>query len=309
MNALPNVNALPNDQPIAFHNDQFVLADRLVVRPQDMGFMLGVTVAEQLRTFAGELGDVDAHVVRLTSSLEIVGVEVDVAKIIDAARKVAAHNYELLPDGHDLGVTVFVTPGLYPTYCPDGVSRPTIGIHTYPLPFGLWVNKYEIGQVCDFVSIPQVSADSWPRHLKCRSRMHYYLADREARVKAPTSRAILLDDDGNVNEASTANVLAYFASEGLVSPPLESVLPGISLQRTLRLAESLEIPVVLRHMSPDECKSADEVLLTSTPFCLLPVSRLGDREFKSRDCFAKLIATWNAEVGFDLVRPAQMCAS
>ena len=266
--------------------------------------MLGVTVAEQLRTFAGEMGDIDAHFDRLKSSLAIVGVEVDVAKLIDTAKDVATHNHQLLPNGHDLGVTVFVTPGLYPTYSPDGVSRPTIGVHTYPLPFSLWANKYECGQVCHFVSVPQVSADSWPRHLKCRSRMHYYLADREARTRDPTSRAILLDELGNVNEASTANVLVYHTSEGLVSPPLESILPGISLQRTLRLATSLDIPVVYRHIAPDECASADEMLLTSTPFCLLPVRQLGDREFDARECFAKLMTAWNADVGFDLVSQA-----
>lgn len=299
------MNQLSKDQPIAFHNGQFIEADRLHVRPQDMGFMLGVTVAEQLRTFAGKLGDVDAHADRLRESLEIVGVEVDVAELIQAATKVTEHNHGLLPDGHDLGVTVFVTPGLYPTYCPDGVTQPTVGIHSYPLPFSLWAAKYEVGQVCDFVSIPQISAESWPRHLKCRSRMHYYLADREARSKSPTSRAILLDEKGNVNEASTANVLAFFTEEGIVSPPLESILPGISLQRTLGLAQTLNIPVVYRELPTEDCLDADELLLTSTPFCVLPVCRLGEREFTSRECFSCLIAAWNAEVGFDLVEQSR----
>ena len=291
-------------QPIAYHNGELVAAEQLVVRPYDMGFMLGVTVAEQLRTFAGKLRQVDEHFRRLRSSLGITGVDVDLAAIKVAAFEVVEHNHQLLPKGHDLGLTIFVTPGLYPTYAPDGESEPTIGIHTYPLPFKLWAKKYEIGQACEIVSVPQVSEACWPRELKCRSRMHYYLADREAKKRNANARAILLDEAGNLNEASTANVLVGLGSETLVSPRLESILPGISLQHAVSFAPKADLATEFRAIAQAELEEANEMLLTSTPFCVLPVSNLGAKTFEDRSHFEKLIAAWSNEVGFDLVEQA-----
>lgn len=293
-------------EEIAYNNGQFVPAEQLVVDPQDTGFVLGVTVAEQLRTFRGELGDVDLHFERLRSSLKTIGVaDLQISDLTEATRKVAAHNHALLETGHDLGVTVFVTPGLYPTYYPDRQPEPTIGIHTYPLPFSLWADKYKSGQACEIVSVPQVGERCWPRDLKCRSRMHYFLADREAQKKNEAARAILLDAQRNVNEASTANVLAYFKSEGIVSPPLASILPGVTLRRTEQIANSIGLAFEYRTLTCEELRNADEIILTSTPFCVLPVSLLGDRMLDRRDCYNRLLEAWNEEVGLDLQAQAK----
>lgn len=291
---------------IAYRNGQFVPNEELLIRPQDMGFVLGVTVAEQLRTFCGLLADVEMHFERLKSSLHIIGLsDVDVPSLISATKQLAANNHGLLDnEASDIGVTVFVTPGLYPTYHPRGETEPTIGIHSFELPFSMWAEKYDSGQDCEIVSVPQVSASNWPRELKCRSRMHYFLADREARTKNPKSRAILLDEAGFVNEASTANVVAYFKSEGLVSPPLDLILPGVTLRRTERIARSVDCPFVYRPLTVEELLGADEVLLTSTPFCVLPVSRIGTRGFSDRSCFRRIIEAWNADVGLNIEEQA-----
>ena len=297
-------------QPIAFSDGKMVSADQLVVQPQDLGFMWGVTVAEQLRTFHGKLFQLDSHIERLRGSLQIIGVSgVNPDDLVDSVREVVTHNYLLLNPGEDLGVTIFVTPGLSSTYAPNVERTPHVGVHTYPLPFSLWADKYETGQHCEVVNVPQVSEACWPRHLKSRSRMHYYLADREARAIAPMARAILLDEMGNVNEASTANVVVYFEDEGLVSPPRESILPGISLEFVAKLAKKLDCSFSCRPIAAGEFDRADEILLTSTPFCLLPVSRIGERTLTQRDCFRWLMKAWSNEVGFDIIQQARQTRS
>ena len=62
-------------QPLAFVNGDFIPADQAAVSVFDAGFMLGATVAEQLRTFRGELFRLQEHLDRLTRSLAIVGVD------------------------------------------------------------------------------------------------------------------------------------------------------------------------------------------------------------------------------------------
>lgn len=306
---MPAITMQDMTEPIAYSNGQFVPASQLLVQPQDMGFMWGVTVAEQLRTFRGQLFEPDLHEDRLVEGLHIVGIDsIDVAQLFEAAGEVVTNNFALLPEGHDLGVTIYCTPGLSPTYSPDGSRSPNVGVHSYPLPFSLWAEKYDVGQQCEVVSVPQVDAACWPRHLKCRSRMHYYLADREARKANAAARAILLDSDGNVNEASTANVLVYFDDEGLVSPPKDAILAGISLEVVEKIAHELDCSLSFRTIHADELQRADEILLTSTPFCVLPVSRLGGREILQRDCYRWLMRAWSKRVNMDIQDQARRFA-
>ena len=70
--------------------------------------------------------------------------------------------------------------------------------------------------------VEQTSPRSLPRDLKCRSRMHYYLADLHAHRTDPAARAVLLDSDGTILEATTANILIYSASQGLLGRRLRS---------------------------------------------------------------------------------------
>ena len=146
------------------------------------------------------------------------------------AEELVARNYALLAPGDDLGLSIFVTPGIYPTYAAgEEPGTPTVCLHTYPLPFHLWAEKYREGQALVTTDVEQVSPHCWPAGLKCRSRMHYYLADKRAAAMDPQARALLLDAQGFVTEASTANLLIYHAGRGLASPPSDKILRGISL--------------------------------------------------------------------------------
>jgi branched-chain amino acid aminotransferase len=205
------------DQPVAFLNGQWIPASAAAVPVGDAGFVLGATVAEQLRTFAGNIFRLDDHLARLAHSLEIVGFDTGLTldQLAQVAREVVARNHPLLAPGDDLGLSIFVTPGDYPAYAPPGPTRPTVCLHTYPLPFRLWARKYREGQALVTTDIQQVPSHCWPTGLKCRSRMHYHLADKRASAVDPQARALLLDAQGFVTEASTANLLLYTAAEGL----------------------------------------------------------------------------------------------
>ncbi len=294
----------------AFLNGRFIPASAMLIPPTDAGFVLGVTVAEQLRTFRGELFRLEDHLRRLSHSLAVVGVHPEMGRdpLAAAARKLAAHNRALLGPDEELGLSMFVTPGGYPTFAPDGPAEPTLGMHTYRLPFSLWAEKYRHGQALVTASVRQVPPACWPTDLKCRSRMHYYLADREAAAREPGARALLLDLDGRVSEASTANVLVYRRGEGLISPSLERILHGISLDVAFSLAAQLGIGTTFRDLTPAEVAQADEVMLSSTSPCLLPVTRLDGQPVgagKPGEVFQSLIAAWGEMVGIDIVAQAE----
>ena len=309
------------DEPRAYLNGRFIPASEAAISVTDAGFVLGATVAEQVRTFSGKLFRLDDHLARLFESLRTVGVETvgveiagvepepDARELAKLAEELVSSNHPLLDEGDDLGLSIVVTPGPYPTFAPAGAStRPTVCLHTYPLPFRLWAAKYGSGQALVTSDVEQVSDKCWPPGLKCRSRMHYYLAERRAARIDSDARALLLDHEGLVAEASTCNILVYRSGEGLLSPPMESILRGISLKVTIELAGRLGIRFSERPLKPSDVATADEVLLSGTSPSLLPATRLDGRPIgdgKPGQLFKQLLAAWSDLAGVDIVAQAK----
>jgi branched-subunit amino acid aminotransferase/4-amino-4-deoxychorismate lyase len=300
-------------EPQAYLNGEFVPAAEAVLPVFDAGFVQGTTVAEQLRTFGGRLFRLHEHIDRLFHSLAIVQVDPGHSfdRFVEVAEALAANNHALLADGDDLGLAMFVTPGDYRALASGQPSGPTVCLHTFPLRFDLWAGKYQHGESLATTDVEQVPPSCWPPELKCRSRMHYYLADRQAALRYPGSRAVLLDRQGFVVEATTANVVLYRNDAGLALPPAEKILPGISLAVLLELAEELEVDFHQRDLKPADVATADEVFLTSTSSCMVPVVNFNGRPIGSGrpgPMFARFMSAWSDLVGLDILEQAQRFA-
>ncbi|MBP86734.1 MAG: hypothetical protein CMJ64_08465 [Planctomycetaceae bacterium] len=295
-------------EPLAYLNGQLLPASELSLPVWDAGFVQGVTIAEQLRTFNGRLFRLAEHLQRLRRSLDVVGVfSIDVDSLAAAAEELAGHNHGLLASGDDLGLCLFVTPGAYLAMAPASSNAPTIAMHTFPVPFRFWAEKYSSGQKLVVTNIRQVPGDCWPLELKCRSRMHYYLADQRARRIDPDARALLLDQTGTVTEASTANIVIYRDGEGFVSPPREKILPGVSAATLEDLTAELKTSFSHRTLTVEDLQSADEVILSSTSPCLLPVSAVDGQPIGGGapgQMFTKAIEAWSRLVGIDIIEQA-----
>jgi branched-subunit amino acid aminotransferase/4-amino-4-deoxychorismate lyase len=142
--------------------------------------------------------------------------------------------------------------------------------------------------------------------------MHYYLADLAARRIEPGARALLLDRDGFVTESSTANLLVYYRGQGLISPPQEKILPGVTMAALGELAASLQIPFARRDLTVDDVARADEVLLCSTSPCVWAVTRLNGQPIGSGrpgETVERLQRAWSEMVGLDIVAQAQRFAA
>lgn len=306
--------SLPRDRPVAYLNGRWILAEQAAIPLNDAGFVLGTTVTERLRTFHGKLFRLAHHLVRLEHSLGIVGVEPaeSVAELAECASELVAHNYALLPDGADLGLAILVTPGAHAHTAPSPKRQPLVCLHTDALPFANWADAYAAGVALVTTDVMQVPSRCWPPELKCRSRMHYYLADRAAEQKQPGAMAILLNERGEATETSIANVIAFRQDEGLVTPPKRDVLPGITLGAVEELAAGLGWPFRYRPLALDDLLTAEEVLLTSTPWCLLPVRSVNGQAIGKKTpgpTYKKLLATFDREVGLDIAEQAKRQAS
>jgi branched-subunit amino acid aminotransferase/4-amino-4-deoxychorismate lyase len=281
----------------------------LVLPVGDAGFVLGATVTEQLRTFGGRLFLPEWHAERFAGSLAIAGIEParPAAEIFAAAAEIARHNHALGDPGGDLGVVVFATPGDLPAQHGGRGSPPRAAVHSFPLAFSLWARAYADGVALRSVPVAQVPGASWPLALKCRSRMHYHLADRAAAAVEPGARAILCHTDGRVSETSTAN-LAIVRGGRIVTPPPADALPGVSLRFCHDLATELGLEWEERSLALADLAAADEVLLTSSPNCLLPGTRLDGRPIGAGGpgpVFRRLLSAWSERVGVDIAGQAR----
>lgn len=298
------------DEPLGYFNRQFLPETQLAIPVSDSGFVLGTTVTEQLRTFSGSLFQLDQHLDRYYRSLQIMGLTPGESRgeLLAAAEKLIQNNWPLTDRRGDLGLILFTTPGPLPSLSGGIAGAASVGLHTYPLPFNTWSEKYHTGQRLVVTDIEQVPVRCWPAELKCRSRMHYYLADRAAMAIDPEARALLLDSDGLVMEASTANILLYRADQGIITPPTEDVLPGISLMFVKKLALLLGIPWHHRPLRCEDVAGAEEVFLSSTPFCLLPVTRFNGQKISGGQpgsVFQNILQTWSQQVGLDIAAQAE----
>ncbi|MEK6683818.1 MAG: branched-chain amino acid transaminase [Nitrospirota bacterium] len=101
------------------------------------------------------------------------------------------------------------------------------------------------------------------------------LAKREAK-EVGYDEAILLDTDGYVAEGPGENI--FIVRNGtLKTPPLTSILEGITRNSIIELAQEKGIPVAQERFSRDEIYIADEAFFTGTAAEITPIREVDGR--------------------------------
>jgi branched-subunit amino acid aminotransferase/4-amino-4-deoxychorismate lyase len=216
---------------------------------------------------------------------------------------VARNASPLLPE-QDLALVLLATPGPVGYYSGQaggaGDGEPTFAMHTFVLPFARYRRLFEEGAALVVPSTRHVPAVCVDPRLKQRSRLHWWLAEREAQRIEPGAAALLLDLNGHVTETAAANFLIVRGGV-VVSPPRHSILGGISLQVVEELCGELGVPFEERTLAVHDCLNADEAMLASTPYCLAGVRRFNGAELPwPGEVYQRLLAAWGERVGLDI---------
>lgn len=273
----------------------------------DDGIVQGATVTERIRTFCHRPYLLAEHLSRLSQSLWLS--RIADGSIIDGLpeiiQNVVSHNSRLLPGWQDLAIVIFATPGLNDALS-AGVREaesPTICVHTVTIPAPGWAAAAESGVRLVTPSVRQIPTQSLDPQIKHRSRLHWFLAEQQARQIDPQAAALLLDSEGHVTETSSGNLIVFDGKQ-LCAPRAECVLGGISQQVVKDLAAAAGFEFVHRDLTPTEVIAAKEAFLTSTGYCLLPVTRLNGRSVgdgRPGRLGRQLLKDWSAEVGVDIL--------
>ena len=264
---------------IIYLNGHLVPYSKARLSPFDHGFLYGYGLFETMRAYNGCIFRLDRHLTRLRRSAEILGLAHNViaSPSPEGSERAAKQSLETaclqtlnankLKDAR-LRLTVTAGEGDMtpdPTTC-SGLTVLVTAKNLIPLP----LEKYELGFKAVLSSVHRNSQSPLSR-LKSTCYLDNILARMEAKA-AGADEAILLNERGYLGEGSTSNI--FLVSKGeLITPSLESgVLPGITREAVLEIAQALNIRTEEREVELRELMEADEAFITNSILELMPLT-------------------------------------
>ncbi|MCC6453864.1 MAG: aminotransferase class IV [Caldilineaceae bacterium] len=302
---------------LVYINGEYFPPDEAKISVFDAAVMLGDMVTESTRTFRHQPFKLEQHIDRLYKSLKVTRIDpaMTPAKLTEVTLDVLERNLAHVPADEDVWIVHNISRGRSVAGADPTKQRSaaTMIVFTQPMILVDWARFYREG--CHAVTpmsraIPPQALDA---RIKNRSRMAYTLAEMEVKLVDPQAQGILLDVDGNVAENKGGNF--FIVSEGVLkTPTTRNALAGISRATVLELAAELGIPTQVVDFQLYDIYTADEAFFTSTPYCIMPATRIngldvGDGQVGT--VTQRLLAAWSERVGMDIVGQAmrQLAAS
>jgi branched-chain amino acid aminotransferase len=287
-------------------NGEWTPSDRATVSLFDRGFAFGDGVTDSLRTFAGRPFAVEDHVERLFRSLKFVRIAppVEADQLIRLTNELCDRNASARGPNDDFWVIYYLSREGTPNERVSPTS--TWAIACTLIDFTEHARSYIDGHALTVPWVRQLPHQVQPARLKTLSRLHLTLAQLEAAQLEPGSTALLLDLNGDVAETVDGNVFAV-SGRTIVTPTHDEAIEGVTQAVTLKLARELGHTVEQRRVQLYDLLTADEVFLTSTGYCVLPVTRINGLTIGNGQpgpITTSLLDAWTRLVGIDITAQA-----
>lgn len=284
-------------------NGEFVRRAEARLPMTDRGFRLGDNVFDTLRTFNGKLFKLEEHLDRFARSLKYARIDPAVS-ISDFGRLLVETVQKNEPirqsENDDYMISTIVTRGAGPI---TEAKNPTVSIFIDPIDFVAYEPIFKSGGSAVITRTRAMSSQQMDPKVKNYSRLHYVMADLEAADVDPKGFGVLLDMEGHVAEVNGANV--FIVTDGVVRTPTDdALLQGVSRETVFELCHQLGIPTAEEKLQPYDIYTADEMFLSSTPYCMLPIGTVDKRSLNDDapgPITKQLLAAWSEMVGIDIV--------
>lgn len=255
---------------IVYLNGEYLPIEQASVSVMDRGFLFGDAVYEVIPVFGKHMLRLADHLQRLHNSMTLASMQSPMSEaewtqlFVDLLEK---------NPGADRAVYLQVTRGVYPkrdlSIKPE--YKPTVFamvIHTTPMPM------VEIEKGLRTVTIEDFRWHAC--HIKSTSLIANVMLRQQA-TAGEVSDAILVRAGGEVTEGTASNV--FIVQQGVIVTPPKSnhLLPGITRDLVLDLAEQNGLPCEVRNIDLDELESADEIWLTGSIREIAPVLELNGK--------------------------------
>jgi D-alanine transaminase len=254
--------------PEVYLNGVFCSAEDAQISVMDRGFLFGDGIYEVIPSYSGRFLELGAHLDRLEDSLSAIRLSNPLSRGQWQAvlKRLIASVPEPTPDRYAYLQVTRGAPAHRDHLCPEGIV-PTVLAWARPIePRSREVT--ERGIAC--ITRPDIR---WNRcEIKSTSMLAAVMMRREAADEG--AREVIMLRDGMVTEASAANVFAVAGPDLITPPKSHAILPGITREVVMSLAEDAGVRVAERRIPLEELASADEIWLTSSTREIVPVTRL-----------------------------------
>ena len=307
---------------LAYVNGEFVDETDARIPVRDRGFVLGDGIFDTWRTYGGRpcRHIVEKHLDRLRRSTNFIELDGDAiaAELDGATTELVERNGGDIEDAGDVMVFVAVSRGLLAQpFAGAPIAGHDPGVATRvaffnPIP---WVaNGPDIFDAGAHL-VPSIQSTTpfggYDPRVKALSRLGFVRAERKQfRVRSEaqagsTYWVVLFDDEGYIAECA-GGALAIVEGDTIVHPPLNTILPSISLNVFAELGRELGYAVEQRRLSPYDFLNADETYVLSTSIAAIPVADLDGIPLKRGGRVGPRIQeAWIELVGFDYVAQAR----
>jgi branched-chain amino acid aminotransferase len=260
-----------------FINDRLVPEAEARISVFDHGLLYGDGVFEGLRSYAGRVFRLDAHLDRLWASARAICLEIPLAKEALAKAVIDTLAANGLEDGY---IRLIVTRGagtlgLDPNRC----SNPQViiiadTISLYPQEF------YDQGLRIVTAATQRIQSAALSPRIKSLNYLNNIMAKLEG-LRAGCVEALMLNHKGEVAECTGDNVFVVRSGRLLTPPPDAGILEGITRNAVMELAHAAGIDCREATLTRHDLYTADECFLTGTAAEVIPVVDIDGRTIGS----------------------------
>jgi branched-chain amino acid aminotransferase len=288
---------------IAYLNGRFLPRAELTLSFADAGFVSGATVTDFCRTYRQHLFRWPDHCQRFRHDCAALGIHLEISDTdwTTAAERLVEAHAPTIRDTDDLALLCFATPG--PLAYLSGANEngpPTFGMHTIDLPIPRYRRFFLDGVMLVDVG-PPPEARFLPTTVKHRSRLHWWLAEREVQQMHPGAIPVFMNPTLGSADTAIGAVLSVIGDR-VIASPVGSVLESISLRVIEEICPRLGLRFERGPFVPGE-----EALLAGSGFGVAGVKRIVGRD-GVRDyawpgrVYREMLAAWSDLVGMNIER-------
>ncbi len=255
---------------IVYLNGAFVPKSEAKIPAMDYGFLYGYGLFETMRAYGGTVFRLDSHLARLKKSADRLGIAVEAAELSNAVKGTLLKNR--LKDAR-IRLTVSIGEGgMVPD--PSSCTKTTVLVAAaryVPYPPEVYRKGFRL-----IVSSIRRNSQSPLPCMKTANYLENMLARQEAKA-AGVDDALLLNEKGQIAEASASNFFLVSGNTLKTPPPESGILPGITRDVILELAKQLGVKAIEADSHMEELSTADESFLTNSIIEVMPVISIDRR--------------------------------
>ena len=256
------------------------------------GLHYGSSVFEGERIYGGTIYKLKEHTARLFKSAEVLGMTIPFTQDQISAACIEAAQAQNIKDG-------YIRPVAFRGSEMMAVSAQNTKIHV-AIAVWEWPSYFDPkeklkGIRLDIAEWKRPAPDTAPTQAKAAGLYMICTLSKHAAEAKGYADAMMLDYRGYVAEATGANI--FFVKDGSVHTPIaDCFLNGITRQSVIAIAKAHQIPVIERHIKPEELSQFSECFITGSAAEVTPVQEIGPYKFKPGKLTETLMNAYADEV-------------